>query len=66
MPCKDRWKDEWKICEWAEKNTEIYMLHFDGLVQERPNFTANTLELSLPCTNPSIYHMLYSGILFRV
>ena len=26
--------------------------HIDGWVQERPNSIANTLELSLPCTNP--------------
>ena len=29
-------------------------LHIDGLVQERRNSIANTLELSLSCTNPSI------------
>ena len=29
--------------------------HVDGLVQERRNFIANTLELRLSCTNPSIY-----------
>ena len=29
--------------------------HFHGLVQERRNSTANTLELRLSCTNPSIW-----------
>ena len=29
--------------------------HIDGLVQERRNSIANTLELSLSCTKPSIY-----------
>ena len=28
--------------------------HLDGLVQERHNFIANTLELHLSCTNPLI------------
>ena len=28
-------------------------LHIEGLVQERRNFFANTLELPLSCTNPS-------------
>ena len=30
--------------------------HIDGLVQERRNSSANTLELRLSCTNPSIWH----------
>ena len=29
--------------------------HFNGLEQERGNSIANTLELRLSCTNPSIY-----------
>ena len=29
--------------------------HFDGLVQERRNSIANTLELHLSCTNPSMW-----------
>ena len=29
--------------------------HINGLVQERRNSNANTLELRLSCTNPSIY-----------
>ena len=29
-------------------------LHLDGTVQERHNSIANTFELSLSCTNPSI------------
>ena len=32
----------------------MYNSHFDGLVQERHNSIANTLELRLSCTNPSI------------
>ena len=28
--------------------------HIDGLVQDRRNSIANTLELRLSCTNPSI------------
>ena len=30
-------------------------IYFDGLVQERRNSIANTLEFRLSCTNPSIY-----------
>ena len=30
-----------------------FNLQIDGLVQERPNSIANTLELRLFCTNPS-------------
>ena len=29
--------------------------HINGLVQERRNSIANTLELRLSCTNPSIF-----------
>ena len=32
--------------------------HIDGLVQERHNSIANTLELCLSCTNPSICSVL--------
>ena len=40
----------WKMC-----NTAKYIVaHIDGLVQERCNSIANTLELRLSCTNPSI------------
>ena len=35
--------------------------HFDGLVQERSNSIANTLELHLSCTNPSISFSSSSG-----
>ena len=38
-------------------SSEITMIdHIDGLVQERRNSIANTLELHLSCINPSIYH----------
>ena len=30
-------------------------IYIGGLVQERRNSIANTLELRLPCINPSIY-----------
>ena len=36
-----------------------YSEHIDGLVQERRNSTANTLELRLSCTKPSICLMWY-------
>ena len=39
--------------------TMIY-LHFDGLKQERHNSTANALESSLSCTNPSISRPLWT------
>ena len=36
--------------------------HFDGLVQERLNSIANTLELHLSCTKPSIsYQLAYTA-----
>ena len=35
-------------------NIIIIEEHFDGSVQERHNSIANTLELCLSCTNPSI------------
>ena len=34
---------------------EQVQLQIDGLMQERRNSIANTLELSLSCTNPSAY-----------
>ena len=33
----------------------VFVLHIHGLVQKRCNSIANALELSLPCTNQSIY-----------
>ena len=33
----------------------VSKIYIDGLVQERRNSIANTLELRLSCTNPSIY-----------
>ena len=38
--------------------TNIFDAHIDGLVQERRNSIANTLELRLSCTN-SLRHMLF-------
>ena len=35
--------------------------HTDGLVQERRNYVANTLELRLSCTNPSICRNISMG-----
>ena len=40
-----KWKSIWMF---SQDN-------FDGLVQERSNSIANALELSLSCTNPSIW-----------
>ena len=36
--------------------------HVDGLVQERSNSIANTLELHLSCTNPSLLPLKFDGI----
>ena len=37
----------------------LYLVHVDGLMQERRNSIANTLELRLSCTNPSLYTCIY-------
>ena len=39
---------------WIISSTGFLCSHFDGLVQERRNSIANTLELRLSCTNPLI------------
>ena len=39
-----------------------YGWHIDGLVNERGNSIANTLELRLSCTHPSIYYSVYSRL----
>ena len=39
---------------WIISSTGFLCSHFDGLVQERCNSIANTLELRLSCTNPLI------------
>ena len=46
-------------------------VYIDGLVQERRNSIANTLELRLSCTSPSIYiYMLcvytHTAVLFQL
>ena len=41
------------ICEILAKLTKDQKVNIDGLVQERLNSIANTLELRLSCTNPS-------------
>ena len=38
-----------------------YIRHFVGLVQERHNSIASTLELRLSCTNPLIYSHIFNG-----
>ena len=38
----------------------MFSFHVDGLVQERRNSIANTLELRLSCTNPSMYRLFYT------
>ena len=38
---------------WRQICVSRLKFHFDGLVQERHNSTANALELRLSCTNPS-------------
>ena len=37
----------------------VYWRYIDGLMQERRNSIANTLELRLSCTNPWIYVILF-------
>ena len=48
---------EVKINLWMVYQTENYLwiYHIDGLVQERCNSIANTLELCLSCTNTSTW-----------
>ena len=45
----------------SSKSFRIYVVHIDGLVQERRNSIANTPELQLSCTNPSIYRHWQKG-----
>ena len=40
---------------------DLHVLYIDGLVQERRNSSALTMELCLSCTYPSIY-MIYKSI----
>ena len=40
-----------------------YVAHINGLVQERHNSIANTLELRLSCTDPSIYFYVFYEML---
>ena len=40
--------------------------HLDGLVQERCNSIANTLELHLSCTNSSIWYSMWASVLSPV
>ena len=47
--------------KFAIKNHKWCNDYINGLVQERCNSIANTLELRLSCTNPSIY-VLHQGI----
>ena len=42
---------------------DVYTQYFDGLMQERHNSIANTLELCLSFTNPLIWLMKSSGSL---
>ena len=42
--------------------SDIFNIYFNGLVQERHNSIANTLELCLSFTNPSIFsYFVYSN-----
>ena len=36
-------------------------VNIDGLVQEKRNYIANTLELRLSCTTPSIWYSFHHG-----
>ena len=36
---------------------ELFILHIDGLMQERRNCIVNALELRLSCTNPSMWKL---------
>ena len=40
---------------WSGCDLELFLGYIDGLMQERRNFIASTLELRLSCTNPSIF-----------
>ena len=48
---------------WGYYNTMIFIqkTHFNRLMQERHNSNANTLELRLSCTNPSLCRCLQNG-----
>ena len=53
-------RDHWtKMSVIFRSNVQLSLitkyLHRDGLVQERRNSIADTLELRLSCTNPSIF-----------
>ena len=44
-----------QVCNHATLTHWNQVEHIDELVQERRNSIANTLELRLSCTNPSLY-----------
>ena len=48
----------WSIA-WSA-GAEIDMWHIDGLVQERRNSIALAMGLRIPCTNPSIYCIIFA------
>ena len=57
-------KSEWKQRARNGCNTELVSLQYiDGLLQERRNSSANTLELRFSCTKPYNLHILtfYNG-----